>query len=223
MLVRDIGYQVKGRIDNSAEALEAILLDPPDLVLMDIQIKGRQSGLEVAERVKDKKVPILFISSMDDQTVYERARATNFMGYLVKPVGKFSIRTAIELAIRNISGTQQVIEPKGEIYANQDFLYFKKKGIFYKITIADILYIQADNDQTITITNAQKYYSFLSLRALETILSKYRFLRIHRSYLVNLQKISSIDLDNQLVRVNGIQVPFSRRMKKDLLRELPFT
>lgn len=222
MLIREIGYQVKGRVDNSAEALEAILLDPPDLVLMDIQIKGRQSGIEVAEQVKDRQIPILFISGVEENETYERARATNFVGYLVKPVSKFSIRTAVELALKNISGKQQVVEPKGDAYTNNGFLYFKKKGIFYKIAIADILYIQADGDQTITFTKNQRYISFLSLRALADILTNYSFIKVHRSYLANISKVTSVDVDNQFIRFNELQIPFSRRMKKDLLKHLPF-
>lgn len=220
MLVQELGYEVKGRIDNSAEALEAILLDPPDLVLMDINIKGRQTGVEVAERVKDKNVPILFISSIEDEVLYDRARLTNFVGYLVKPVSKYSIRTAVELAMKNIVGNRTVKADKGEAFANKDFLYFKKKGIFYKISIADILYIQADGDQTITVTNAQKFTSFLSLKNLLDLLAPFDFLQSHRSYIVNMSKATSVDVDNQYVQFNGLKIPFSRRMKKDLLSRL---
>ncbi len=222
MLIQEIGYQVKGRVDNSAEALEMLLLDPPDLVLMDIQIKGRQSGIEVAERIKDKEIPILFISSMEEKGTYERARATNFVGYLVKPVSKFSIRTAIELAIKNIKGGQQVVNSKGAVYSSKDFLFFKKKGVFYKIVIKDILYIQADGDQTITHTKEQRYTSFLSLRALSELLTTPNFIQVHRSYLANISKATSIDIDNQYINFNDVKIPFSRRMKKDLLNRLPF-
>ncbi len=222
MLVREIGYQVKDRVDNSAEALEIILTDPPDLVLMDIQIKGRLTGIEVAEKVKDNNIPILFISGIAEKATYDRARATNFIGYLVKPVSKFSIRTAIELAIKNISGRNHVIGSKVEAYSNNDFLYFKKKGVFYKITITDILFIEADGDQTITHTKDSKFYSFLSLRALDELLNAKGFLKVHRSYLANITKATSVDVDNQQIHFNGVKVPFSRRMKKELLQHLPY-
>lgn len=220
MLVQELGYNVKGRIDNSAEALEAILVDPPDLVLMDINIKGRQSGIEVAEQIKDKEVPILFISNIEDQALYDRARATNFVGYLVKPVSKYSIRTAIELVLKNITGNQTVQAPKGEAYANKKFLFFKKKGVFYKILIADILYIQADGDLSITVTKQQQFSSFLSLKALLKLLAPFDVIQVHRSYLVNMLNATSVDVENQYVQFNGIKVPFSRRMKKDLLSRL---
>lgn len=222
MLVREIGYQVMGRIDNSAEALEAILLDPPDLVLMDIQIKGRQSGLEIAEQIKDKQVPILFISGIEEKETYERARITNFVGYLVKPVSKFSIRTAIELAISHLSQKKNIINEKIDAYSSKEYLYFKKKGVFHKVAIAEILYIEADGDQTITHTKAFNFFSFSSLRALDELLESHNFLRIHRSYLAHITNVTSIDRHNQEVHFNGVQIPFSRRMKKELMEQLPF-
>lgn len=222
MLVREIGYQVKGRVDNSAEALDIILGDPPDLVLMDIQIKGRLSGLEIAEKIKASNIPILFISSIEEKATYDRARATNFIGYLVKPVSKFSIRTAIELAIKNISGSNHVVGNKIAAYSNHEFLYFKRKGVFYKITITDILYIEADGDQTITHTKDGKFYSFLSLRALDKLLNAKGFMKVHRSYIANIHKATSVDVDNQQINYNGIKIPFSRRTKKELLQFFPF-
>ncbi len=222
MLIREIGYQVKGRVDNSAEALDIILADSPDLVLMDIQIKGRLSGLEIAEKVKASNIPFLFISSIEEKATYDRARATNFIGYLVKPISKFSIRTAIELAIKNISGKNHVVGSKVEAYSNNDFLYYKKKGVFYKITITDILYIEADGDQTITYTKDNKFYSFLSLRALDELLNAKGFIKVHRSYIANIHKATSVNVDNQQIHYNGIKIPFSRRMKKELLQLLPF-
>ncbi|MFK7980133.1 MAG: LytR/AlgR family response regulator transcription factor [Saprospiraceae bacterium] len=223
MLIQEIGYQVKGRVDNSTEALEIILMDPPDLVLMDIHIKGRQTGLEVAEGIVDKEVPILFITGIEEQEIYQRAKATNFVGYLVKPVNKFSICAAIELALKNISRTRtpQLEMAEVDTYASKNILYFKKKGVFYKIPIKDILYIQANGDQTITYTSTQKYTSFLSLNALMNILTDYNFVKVHRSYLANIAMATAIDVDNGEIQFQVVKIPFSRRMKKDLLNRLP--
>lgn len=222
MLIRRIGYTVKGRVDNSAEALEFLLIDPPDLVLMDIQIKGRLNGVELAEKVKETNIPFLFISSVQEEQTYERARNTNFVGYLVKPVNKFSIRTAVDLAVKHLSKYNKIITDKGETYCNKGFLFFKKKNIFHKIAIADILYIQADGDQSITHTKEQKYYSFISLNALQNLLAEYSFMQVHRSYIANLNKATSIDFENQWLRLNGVNIPFSRRKKTELMKFLPF-
>lgn len=221
MLIRKIGYTVKGRVDNSAEALEILLVDPPDLVLMDIQIKGRLNGVELAEKVKETNVPFLFISSVQEEKTYERARNTNFVGYLVKPVNKFSIRTAVDLVVQHITKNKDTVTNKGETYCNKGHLFFKKKNIFYKVTIADILYVQVDGNLTIIHTKAQVYYSFVSLKNLLDLLTDFSFVQVHRSYLVNLNKANSVDMDNQWLSIEGEKIPISRRKKAELLKILP--
>lgn len=220
MLVEELGYQVKGCIDNSAEALEMILLQPPDLILMDINIKGRQTGLEIAEQIKDKEVPILFISSIKEKATYERSQTTNFIGYLVKPISQYSLKTAIDLAVKSIAGKQKIIESEIETYAKKDFLYYKKKGVFHKIAIATILYIKSDRYQTTTFTENQQFTSFISLKAFLELLAPYDFMQVHRSYIVNLLRVTSIDVTNQYIHLNEFKVPFSRRMKKEILLRL---
>lgn len=221
MLIRKLGYSVKGRVDNSAEALEILMVDPPDLVLMDIQIKGRLNGVELAEQVKETNVPFLFISSVQEEHTYKRARNTNFVGYLVKPVNKFSIRTAVDLAVAHVAKNKGEVPNKGEPYCIEGHLFFKKKNTFHKVAIADILYIEVDGNLTIIHTNAQLYYSFISLKAFLTLLTDYSFVQVHRSYIVNLNKASSVDLDNQWLIVEEEKIPISRRKKTDLMKILP--
>lgn len=223
MLVREIGYTVKGRVDNSAEALEIMLTDPPDLVLMDIQIKGRLNGVELAEKMQSTNIPFLFISSLQTEEIYQRAKSTNFVGYLAKPINKFSIRTAVELAVKNIGEYNNIISEKVTAYSNEKYLFFKKRNIYHKIAIDDILYFQADDDQSITHTSNQKYYSFITLKALQELLADHSFMPVHRSYVVNLQQVTSVDVENQwLVLKNGEEIPYSRRRKEVLLRALQF-
>lgn len=221
MLIRKIGYTVKGRVDNSAEALEILLVDPPDLVLMDIQIKGRLNGVELAEKVKETNVPFLFISSVQEEKIYERARNTNFVGYLVKPVNKFSIRTAVDLAVQHVAKNKNIISSKGETYCAKGHLFFKKKNIIHKVAIVDIRYIQVDGNLTIIHTKEQTYYSFVSLKAFLDLLIDFSFVQVHRSYIVNLNKATSIDLDNQWLSLDGEKIPVSRRKKAELLKFLP--
>lgn len=99
-LLQDIGYQSVISVDNSAEAFEYIYTDQPDLILMANEIKGRYSGLQVAEKIKHLKIPILFITSLWQQAIYDKALQTNFIGFMVKPLEPFSIRSSIELAIQ---------------------------------------------------------------------------------------------------------------------------
>ena len=103
---------------------------------------------------------------------------------------------------------------------NDEHLFFKKRGVFEKVAIEDIIYIQADGDYTMTYTSNNRYISTLNLKELEDLLAHRGFFRTHRSYLVNLNITSNIDTANNVLEVNGFRVPYSRRSKKRLMEQL---
>lgn len=232
MLVREIGYNVIGRVDNSAEALETILTESPDMILMDIDIKGKLTGIEIAEKIKHLDIPVLFITSFAQETYYNQAKKTNFIGYLVKPINKYSLRSSLEMAIRSISNKKRDVttkenseSQKGEIaetetFPLKEYLFFKKKGVFQKVKIDEILYLEASDDYCLIHTADGNFIASQRLSQMETILENYSFMRIHRSYLVNLQGITSIDTSDSVVFLNEKQVPYSRSNRDALLEQI---
>ena len=103
MIIDELGYQLIGVVDNAEETIVIASEKSPDLILMDIGIKGEYTGLEVAEKINHLPIAILFITSYHSQEMFQRAKATNFTGYLTKPISKFSLQGAIEMAIRFLS------------------------------------------------------------------------------------------------------------------------
>lgn len=232
MLVREIGYNVIGRVDNSAEALETIMTESPDMILMDIDIKGKLTGIEIAEKISHLDIPVLFITSFAQETYYNQAKKTNFIGYLVKPINKYSLRSSLEMAIRSISNKKIDItseenpeSQKGELeetetFPLKEYLFFKKKGVFQKVKIGEILYIEANDDYCLIHTADSNFIASQRLSQMETILENYSFMRIHRSYLVNLKGITSIDTSDSVVFLNEKQVPYSRSKRDALLEQI---
>ena len=222
ILVKEIGYEAITTVDNSAEALEAIYADEPDLILMDIDIKGKFSGIEIAEKIKHLHIPVLFITSLKQQETYDRAKNTNFIGYMVKPLASFSLRSSIELAVQQIHTTSRMEETKTQEVAlsvKKD-LFFKKNGIFKKINIDQIDYIEADGNYSITFTDTDKLVTSLTLSELEDILNNYHFMRVHRSYLINLKKINYLDTVNNKLMIDKQAIPISRTKKGILLERI---
>ena len=76
-----------------------ILNYKPDIVIMDINIDGKLSGIEVAKKLKQLKTTFLFITSMKDKEFYEKAKQTTYIGYLIKPFDEVSLQSAIELEL----------------------------------------------------------------------------------------------------------------------------
>jgi len=222
MLVESIEYEVVGRVDNSEEALAIALEKMPDIILMDISIKGKYNGIEVADRLKKLPIGILFITSHKTEEHFHKAKDTNFVGYLGKPVDKYSIQSAIELAVKALQSRMKIRKAKEHCkQGTSHYMYFKKRGIYQKVVLGDILYIKADGDYSTTYTVEGTFTTSIRLQEFEELLTT-AFVRVHRSYIVNKTKITSIDTENNNIYINKETIPYSRRVKEDLFKDIRF-
>jgi CheY-like chemotaxis protein len=98
--LKNLGYTVCGRATTGAEAMELVVNARPDLVLMDINIKGDVDGIETAKMIKDGfKIPVVYVTSHSDGPTLDRAKATHPDGFIVKPFDDKDLRVAIQLAL----------------------------------------------------------------------------------------------------------------------------
>jgi len=99
--LKNLGYTVCGRATSGAEAMELVVNARPDLVLMDINIKGDVDGIETAKMIKGGfKIPVVYVTSHSDGPTLERAKATHPDGFIVKPFDDKDLRVAIQLALK---------------------------------------------------------------------------------------------------------------------------
>jgi len=90
------GYEVLGYVTSGEEAVEKALFEKPDLILMDINLNGKMSGLDAGEAIIEKfYIPIIFITGYSDETYRQRARKLNPLGYFFKPINMYEILTAL--------------------------------------------------------------------------------------------------------------------------------
>ena len=98
--LKNAGYSVPGTADTSERALEVIQKTSPDLVLMDIRLKGDVDGIETASRVREQlDIPVVFLTAYEDRGTLERAGQTQAFGYIKKPIASASLRGSIEMAL----------------------------------------------------------------------------------------------------------------------------
>ena len=96
----EIGYQVVGTVDSGEKAVQKVALLHPDLVLMDIRLKGEMDGINAAELIRNQgPIAIIFITAFSDEEKVKRAKLAMPVGYLIKPVGRTDLRVAIEMAL----------------------------------------------------------------------------------------------------------------------------
>ena len=99
--LKNLGYSLCGRATTGAEAMELVVRNKPDIVLMDINIKGEIDGIETARMIKKGfNIPVVYVTSHSDGPTLERAKETKPDGFIMKPFEDDDLRVAIELALR---------------------------------------------------------------------------------------------------------------------------
>jgi CheY-like chemotaxis protein len=98
-MLRGQGYEVVGVLSTGEEALRVMPEAKPDLVLMDIVLKGEMDGIAAAERIwEDHSVPVIYLTAYADETTLSRAKITEPFGYILKPFDERELQTTIEMA-----------------------------------------------------------------------------------------------------------------------------
>ena len=98
--VEHLGYDVLAVVSSGEKAIEEVKKSQPDLVLMDIVLKGEIDGIETAERIrKHFDIPIIYLTAHSDTQTLNRAKITGPFGYLVKPFVDSELRSAIEVVL----------------------------------------------------------------------------------------------------------------------------
>ncbi len=224
------GYEVVLVADNGEEALEFFKENEVDLILCDINIKGDWDGIQTIEKIIEiKQVPVIYLTAFTDKDTLERAKQTYPAAYIPKPYHITNLRMAIELAINNFAMKLDVkflkddkfdSRSKESILQINDDIFIKQNYQFVKFPLKDILYLEADNVYTNIITTQKKYVIRQALSAVQERLPLKQLVKIHRSYVININKIDSFN-EHEVI-VNGHQIPLSRSFKDDFMKHFMF-
>ena len=96
----DLGYMVTSIVATGQEAIDQAASDQPDLILMDIMLKGEMNGIEAARQIARKqRIPVIYLTAFDNQYLVEQAKQTENYGYLLKPFKDRELHIAIDLAL----------------------------------------------------------------------------------------------------------------------------
>ena len=232
------GYQVAGIADNADEARQLFSEHEIDIILMDVNIIGKKDGIDTAaELLKQKPVPIIYLTAFTDAVTIERIKQTHPAAFLSKPYSLTNVRIAIELALNNFAVSRQqetgkiIPLDKNAVRSNtsperemilrmNDHIFVKHNYAFVKIKLGELLYIEADNNYVSLITPDKKFLLRMSLSQLLEKINHKALVRVHRSYAVNISCIQSFN--DQEVEINGQPIPIGRNYKEEFLRHFDF-
>ena len=102
-----MGYQVVGLAATGKAAVEFALAHKPDLILMDIRLRGAMTGIQAAKQIRhDLDIPVVYLTAFSDKTQLPQANMTEAYAYLVKPVRDHELRASLEMALYEHSAEQ---------------------------------------------------------------------------------------------------------------------
>lgn len=193
------GFTVIGDAENHEEAIQAIQGQKPDLVLLDIKLAGEKDGIDLAIDLDASNIPYLFLTSQTDPHTIDRVKQTHPLGFIVKPFTEAGLRSNIELAWHKLSTTKD------------DFLLFKSEGETYKLNQSEILYLKAFDNYCYVVTTDHKYLVPKTLKHTSQGLNPTHFVKPHRSYNINLRKVSKMTSDSLLIEDTLIPLSSANR------------
>ena len=198
-------------------AIELLSNKKVDLVLLDIQLKGDKTGLDVAETINEKfEVPYIFTTAFADEKTIQLATELGPYGYIVKPYGIKDINPAIEIAFNNFQNAMKIKSEEGEFLSNH--LYIKANSKLIRLNDDDILYIEAKGDYALFKTSEKGYVVHSTIKNVSEKMNPQKFLKVHRSYVVNLDKIK--DIEDSSILIEDKVIPVSRQHKPDLMNRI---
>lgn len=213
-------HQVLAVAESGEEAVMQLLEQEPDLLLLDIQLKGKMDGIELARLIRQKyNIPFIFTTAYADEETISRAKAEGPYGYIVKPYGVKDIMAAIEVAMSNYRLFSEISgqDPAAPMLVN-DHLYIKVDQRLVKINRADIAYAEAKGDYVLIKTVQESFIIYSTLKKVIDKLEGPNFLQIHRSFLVNINHIA--DIEETTVSIVKKVIPVSRSRRNELLSRI---
>ncbi|KAB8039908.1 response regulator [Silvanigrella paludirubra] len=118
----EMGYQVVGISDNAMKAIMMFFLHEPDLILMDIHLKGEVDGIQTAEKILEQKaVPIVFLTANQDPATFQRAKIEGAFGYILKPFQEREMQIVIDIAISQFEERKKIARLESMLLNSEKF------------------------------------------------------------------------------------------------------
>jgi DNA-binding LytR/AlgR family response regulator len=190
-----------GDCESVAEAVNIMSREKIDLLLLDVEMPG-MSGFDFLNSFPEHPMVIL-ITAKAEYAV--SAFDHNVVDFLLKPVAEPRFIKAIQRAWEIYKSDEQNFETE------KDFFFIREKGVSSRLMISDILYIQALGDYITIHTSEKKFTIHYSISAIEKKLSPARFMRVHRSYILALDKIETVEEGTAFVYQQPIPVGDAHR------------
>jgi len=219
-----LGYHIVGAASSGEKAIEIARSERPDILLMDMMLKGNMNGIETAEIIRNElSIPVIFLTAYADESTLSKAKLTEPYGYIIKPFKEMDLHTSIEMAVYKHAKEQEIIRERDLLYSivenkdsSSDFIFVKSNSKLIKLKTEEIYFIEALKDYVVIHTADTRYTIHSTMKEIESKMGTVDFMRVHRSFIVRLDKIASIEFPNLSLENDKKVIPIGGSYRDDL-------
>ncbi len=211
MAMRKLIEQVKdlslvAECESAMAAYNIVNQKSVDVLFLDIEMPG-MTGIELTKNLKTKSPFIIFTTAKPGYAV--DAFELNVIDYLVKPIEPARFLKAVDRLKEAFESNKQQVQVR-----DKEFVFIKDNGVLKKVSADDIQYLEAMGDYVKIFTPQKFHIVHSTLKSIEEKLPPLKFMRIHRSYIVALNKIDFIE--EGVININGAAIPVADAYKATL-------
>lgn len=199
--------ELKGVFHDALDSFQLINSEQIDIVFLDIQL-SECSGLDFVKSIKGNPL-IIFTTAFSEYAL--EAFEVDAVDYLLKPVEFSRFLKAVNKAILRLNPQSGQTPVQSHSSEESDYLFIKSDSKRVKIYFKDILYIEGMQKYVKVVTTSDTHIALLSLTKLSETLPESSFFRVHKSYIVNLDKIEN--LIGNMLTINNVRIPISKGQK----------
>ncbi|WP_046755444.1 LytR/AlgR family response regulator transcription factor [Kordia jejudonensis] len=225
----EIGYNIIGNVTNGEEAIQIIIENDVDIILMDIKLKGDLSGTETMKAIqKIKDIPVIYLTDITKKEIWKKAESTNPVAYLIKPFNALQVDIAFQIALKNatknkgynLNPTQDLDNSKFQHYTVKDRVYLRDGTKFIRVLEEEIVYVKGAGSYCDIFKEEKKHTMSLNLSQFEREIPFKNLFRIHKSYIVNVNRITAIE--GNIVYIDEIKIPIGASYKEEFFKKIKF-
>ncbi|MGK2863944.1 MAG: LytR/AlgR family response regulator transcription factor [Chitinophagaceae bacterium] len=216
----NLGYEVMSIIPRGEEAIAYVKENKPDILLMDIKLKGTLDGIDTARAIQQHtNIPVIYLTANNEESTFNKAKETHPLAFISKPLNALELRRAVALVVEQLkekSEVKQINETQIEVL--EDRIFVRDGGKMIKILLDDILFVEAERNYCNIVTAPRNYLIATTLKTMEEKLPVTFFVRVHRSYMINISKLDTV-ADSHL-EIGRKSIPLSKSYRELLLSRI---
>jgi two-component system LytT family response regulator len=213
--------EVIGECSKGTEAVEQINKLKPDLIFLDVQMPG-MNGFDVLDEIEHEPY-VIFTTAYDQYAI--KAFERNAVDYVLKPLDQERFKLAVDRALKqkkmeegNLEGLLDSLRTVNPRTTYDSHVFVQKSEKLFNLPVEDIIYLEASGDYTVISTKNDQFVSSSGIGKLEELMNPDKFIRVHRSTIINVNSLKEIERHfngGMVVKMqNGKSFPVSRTYAK---------